>query len=128
MVLMDVPDLDTFLTAAYHIVRPGGMFVFSVTHPWFWPRYYGYESEAWFNYNAEIFIESPFRISMQPDCGLVSTHVHRSLEAYVRALLSARFSIEMLREPMPSTEVAALYPMPWFYPRYLVGSARRSGV
>ena len=124
MVLMSVLDLNSFLTAAHRVLRPGGTLVFSMVHPCFWPSYYGYVHESWFRYDQELIVESPFKITAQPDCSLISTHVHRPLHAYVNAFRRALFSIEVLVEPMPSVEVDALYPEPWGYPRYLIGLCR----
>jgi SAM-dependent methyltransferase len=124
MVLMDILDLDGFLGAVSRLLRTGGAFVFSTTHPWFWPRYYGYVDEPWFQYSLELVIESPFKITAVPDCPLLSTHVHRPLEAYIQGFWKAGFSVETLNEPMPSLEIDALYPEPWVYPRYLVGLCR----
>lgn len=125
MVLMCILDLGGFLAAAYRVLRPGGVLVFSTTHPCFWPNYHGYAHEPWFQYDQEIIVESPFRITAQPNCPLLSTHVHRPLDVYIKAFQRASFSIEVLREPMPSADVSSLYPEPWIYPRYLVGLVRR---
>lgn len=128
MVLMDVLNLDTFLAAAQYLLQPGGRLIFSITHPWFWPAYYGYENEPWFRYERETIIEAPFRISAQPFCGLASTHVHRPLEAYVSALRNAGFRLDQLREPKPASEIEKLYSERWKYPRYLLGSCIRSDI
>jgi 2-polyprenyl-3-methyl-5-hydroxy-6-metoxy-1,4-benzoquinol methylase len=125
MVLMDVLDLNSFIVSAYRTLRPGGAFVFSTTHPWFWPVYYGYADEPWFKYDQETVFESPFRISARPDLGLYSTQVHRPLENYVKAIIGAQFAIEALFEPMPTADVDATYPKPWQFPRYLLGICRR---
>lgn len=99
--------------------------IFSISHPCFWPFYYGYAQEPWYRYDQEIIIESPFRITAEPDCNLASTHLHRPLEAYVRALVGENLSIEALHEPMPAPEIEALYSTPWAFPRYLFGICRR---
>lgn len=128
MVLMDVLDLNSFLAAVRNVLRPNGRFIFSTTHPCFWPRYYGYADEPWFKYDQEIIIEGSFKISSEPDCPLQSTHVHRPLSKYMRALRNAGLLVEKLDEPLPSVEVEAFYPAPWAYPRYLVGLCRRQKV
>jgi len=47
MVLMNVLNLRAFVTAAHRILRPGGALIFSISHPCFWPFYYGYAQEPW---------------------------------------------------------------------------------
>lgn len=125
MVLMDVLDLNRFLKSVYDISHQNSALIFSITHPWFWPEYYGYSKEPWFHYDEEMIIEGPFRISSQPNCHLVSTHIHRPLANYFEAFLKAGFAIELLHEPMPPPEINARYPKPWHYPRYLLGRCRR---
>jgi 2-polyprenyl-3-methyl-5-hydroxy-6-metoxy-1,4-benzoquinol methylase len=125
MVLMDVLDLDSFIASAHRTLRPGGALVFSTTHPWFWPVYYGYADEPWFKYDQETVFESPFRISAHPDLGLHSTQVHRPLESYVKTIVGAKFAIEALFEPMPTADIDAQYPKSWQFPRYLLGVCRR---
>ena len=124
MVLMDVLDLNAFLRAARMVLRPGASLIFTVTHPWFWPEYYGYRHQPWFHYERKTIIESPFRITSQQDCQLNSTHVHRSLEEYHQCFSDSMLTLEVLREPMPTKHTANLYPHPWKVPRYLVGLAR----
>jgi 2-polyprenyl-3-methyl-5-hydroxy-6-metoxy-1,4-benzoquinol methylase len=124
MVLMDVVNLESFLKSAAKVLKRGGVFVFTTVHPCFWPEYYGYSKEAWFDYNKELIIESPFRISNHSDCRLVSTHFHRPLEQYVMALERAGLLLEVLSEPFPTPDIQKLYPKPWRFPRYLVGRCR----
>lgn len=121
MVLMDVLRLEDFVQAVRRVLRPGGVFVFSLTHPCFWPSYYGYVNEPWFRYTDEIIIEAPFKISSDGSGSLKSTHVHRSLSCYIGHLDRAALSLEAITEPMPAAETEILYPSPWDYPRYLFG-------
>jgi SAM-dependent methyltransferase len=125
MVLIDVTNLLGFVGAVGQALRQRGAFVFSITHPWFWPSYYGYAGEDWFHYERELIIESPFRISAREDCALQSTHVHRPLGMYLQAFSSVGLTLQELREPMPSPAVEAKYPRPWRVPRYLIGLCRR---
>ncbi len=118
MTLMTVPNLDGFVSNLSTLIRQGGRFVATMTHPFFWPRYWGYESEGWFRYDREIFVEAPFRISL--DCSsTVTTHIHRPLEVYCRCFERYGFHLESLVEPMPSHEIERLYPKPWLYPRFV---------
>lgn len=123
MSLMDAPDLPGILTATATLSAPNAVFVFSITHPWFWPVYWRYSDAPWFTYERELAIEAEFNISLA-ETSLVSTHFHRPLQTYVEALHDAGFAIDRLMEPMPTREVEASYPMPWRYPRFLVARCR----
>lgn len=125
MVLMDVPDLDTFLDSIRRILRPGGRFIYTTTHPFFWPQYYGYSEEHWFKYLDTAFVRAPFKISADRTNQLQSTHVHRPLSAYFAALKAARLRTDVLLEPTPSPAVEARYSQPWRFPRYLVARCRK---
>lgn len=124
MVLMDVLHLDRFLLAVRRTLSSNGSFVFSLAHPCFWPDYYGYASEPWFEYDQQIVIEAPFRTSLAPEGTYVSTHVHRPLATYICALEKAGLHLEVLREPFPKPNLMKLYPIAWRYPHYLVGLCR----
>src|SRR5439155_23203628 len=54
MTMMTTPDLSEFARALATLLRRGAKFVATLCHPSFWPRYWGYESEPWFNYAKEI--------------------------------------------------------------------------
>ncbi len=125
MTLMDVLDLDGFLAAAAAALKPDGVLAFTLTHPCFWPRYWGYDSAPWFDYSQEIAITAPFQISLDRSCGLATTHVHRPLSAYIRSARRAGLRLADLAEPTPDTESAARYPEPWLFPRYLAGRFAR---
>lgn len=124
MTLMTCLGLDSFVDAAANLVVPNGHFVATITHPWFWPVYWGYAEAAWFDYSEEIVIEAPFRISAE-DTDCVTTHVHRSLSTYQHTLARAGFLIEQIFEPYPDEDVHSLYPERWKFPRFLAFRARR---
>ncbi|WP_082446690.1 class I SAM-dependent methyltransferase [Sphingomonas sp. Leaf226] len=124
MVLMDALDLRAFVKSVSILLRRGGAFIFSITHPCFWPDYYGYADKEWFNYKEELIVESPFKISNQQDCRLNSTHVHRPIEMYISAFTEQGLVLDGMFEPLPSKAVNKLYPNPWTKPRYLVGRCR----
>lgn len=90
MVLMDVCNLENVLAAASALSSTGAEFHATLTHPFFWPRYSGYECADWFEYQREICIKSNFRISNEtlPE---KTTHIHRSLETYVSSLYRVGF-------------------------------------
>ena len=118
MTLMTVPDLRTFAKALAALLKARGLFVATVAHPWFWPKYWGYEDEPWFHYEVETFIEAPFVISRRRT-EIRTTHVHRPLNQYVNVFSEEGFRLNALVEPMPPEEVQRLYPAPWRFPRFL---------
>lgn len=118
MTLMTTPDLKSFADALAALLQTGAKFIATFSHPWFWPRYWEYDREAWFSYAEEIFIEAPFTIS-RCRTDVITTHVHRPLEQYVRVFAEAGFRLDALEEPMPSMEIQALYPKPWQFPRFI---------
>jgi SAM-dependent methyltransferase len=126
MVLMDTPSLSSFLNAVCMLLRPGGGFIFSITHPFFWPRYYGYEQEDWFSYERTIYIRAPFRISNDQISFVESTHVHRPLHRYVEALSEAGLRIDSVIEPLPTGDIQSLYANRWQFPRYMIVRCRRA--
>ena len=118
MSLMSCLDLDSFVPAAAALLGRGGCFAATITHPWFWPYYWGYAAADWFRYDRELVLEGPFRISGQAtDC--ITTHVHRPLSAYLDALTRAGFVLDHILEPYPEEPVQALYPERWQFPRFL---------
>lgn len=118
MTLMTTPQLNDFAESLAVLLHHEAKFVAILSHPWFWPRYWGYETEPWFNYAKETFIEAPFVIS-RCRTGVRTTHIHRPLEQYVSTFANAGFRLEALVEPMPSPEIQALYPQPWRFPRFI---------
>lgn len=118
MTLMTTPDLTAFATVLTTVLQTGGTFAALLCHPWFWSRYWEYDSENWFSYTKEIFIEAPFSIS-KCSTKMITTHIHRPLEQYFKVFDEAGFRLNALVEPIPSPEVQALYPQPWQFPRFL---------
>ena len=118
MTLMTTPDLRRFAKALAALLQTRAWFVATLTHPSFWPRYWGYEEEHWFHYEREIFIEAPFVIS-KSRTEVRTTHIHRPIEQYVSAFAEHGFHLDALAEPMPALEIEALYPRTWKFPRFL---------
>ena len=118
MTLMTAPDLRGFAKALAALLQTHARFVATLTHPCFWPKYWGYEEESWFHYGVETFIEAPFAISKRRT-EIVTTHIHRPLEHYLNVFAEEGFRLDALAEPMPPPEVQALYPAPWRFPRFL---------
>jgi hypothetical protein len=125
MVLMNVPRLRKTASSLASLLRRDGEFVFSITHPCFWPAYWGYASEPWFAYAKTMAIKHPFRISLDARHAPPSTHIHRPLESYVHDLSRAGFVIQAIREPLPNSKAAREYPTAWETPRFLLARCRK---
>jgi len=123
MTLASAVDLSLTMNAVRVLLRHGGMFVGTIPHPWFWPRYWGYENEPWFSYEREQPIKAPFKISRE-QTGLTTTHIHRSLKRYVESFLTAGLSIVGIDEPAPRATADSSYRNSWKYPRFLGIHAR----
>ena len=118
MTLMTVPDLRAFAKALATLLQARAQFVATLVHPWFWPKYWGYEDELWYHYEIETFIEAPFVIS-KCRTEFRTTHVHRPLEQYLNCFAEQGFQLKVLVEPMPPAEIQSLYPIQWRFPRFL---------
>lgn len=125
MTLMTSVSLEQTLKAISLVLVPGGWFVFTITHPCFWPLYWGYMDEPWFSYKEEIQIETEFRISLERT-GLRTTHIHRPLQRYTSALASAGFRLDALIEPFPPRDIEAKYPQRWRFPRFLAAKCLKT--
>lgn len=111
MVLMDLPNLQDALEAAAKLSR-GGRFIFTVTHPAFWPKYWGYENDKNFNYQTELMIEQSFRTRSR-EYKARSRHFHRPIAQYFGALHGAGFVIEGVDE-LRGPELPEDFPFPRF--------------
>src|SRR5260221_1336713 len=111
MTLMTVPDLKRAVAGLASALIPGGSVVATITHPCFWPSYWGYNAAPWFAYEKEIFIEAPFRISLET-IDRVTTHIHRPLTMYLNVAAENGLSLDAVRELMPPPHAVNLYPDP----------------
>jgi SAM-dependent methyltransferase len=114
LALMDMPDLDAVYRSARRIVRPGGAFVFSLTHPCFQSLGTDVEltPEVEFaarrvrRYAAEGYWRSHGKTTLR---GRVGAY-HRTLSTYLNGLAQHRFALSHLVEPvLPEGEHANPY-------------------
>lgn len=122
MVLMTDPKAEESIRIVYNLLKPGGHFLFTITHPCFWPKYWGYDNKEWFDYSKEVFIENEFSTSLSDSMG-VTTHIHRPLNMYMNFFIKSGFHIEILDEPYPVLKIPEGYQ--YSYPRFLFGMFRK---
>lgn len=118
MTFMDVANLEKVIKSTSDLLQLNAHLILTITHPYFWPLYWGYEKYDWFNYSKEIEIEANFNISLN-DSPFITTHYHRPLETYINLLEKYNLQIIEMREPMPDTEIMKKYPSKWEYPRFV---------
>jgi ubiquinone/menaquinone biosynthesis C-methylase UbiE len=98
MALMDCNDLQGFLRSCASLAGTKGRLIFTLCHPFFWPRYWGFEKCKWFSYNAELAILSKFRTSSTGVSDYPSIYFHRPISLHINCLSSNGFSIDRIRE------------------------------
>lgn len=117
MVMMDVINLHNCIKSISDLVVDNGNFIFSITHPYFWPKYWKYEEESWYNYSKELIIETEFKISNEIT-QYETTHIHRPLSSYIRLLKQYNFEINDMLE-LPDEEGSK-------YPRFLIINCKKT--
>lgn len=122
MVFMTDPEWRESVKKIFGLLKPGGVFFITITHPCFWPKYWKYENEPWFDYQSEIFIKHDFSVSLVKSIGQ-TTHIHRPLEQYIQGLVDVGFRIEKIDEPYPAVETPEGYE--YKYPRFLFIKCRK---
>lgn len=122
MVLTSDPDWIASIKKIYSLLSSGGHLLIMITHPCYWPLYWGFNNEPWYKYEREIFIEHDFSISMVKSIGK-TTYIHRPLSSYINGILSSGFLIEEILEPYPEKNVPHNYV--YEYPRFLFLSCKK---
>jgi ubiquinone/menaquinone biosynthesis C-methylase UbiE len=103
LALMDIPDLNAVYQAVHRILRPGGRFVFSLTHPCFQPPHAtvqvdgetGKPARSMTRYAQEGFWRSTNSAGIRGQVGAN----HRTLSTYINELIAAGFRLQKLVEP-----------------------------
>lgn len=125
MVLQDVVELSAFLGRCADLLKPTGRLVIAMTHPHFWPSYWGYSRQSWFAYEKELFLRTEFRTSVTSS-GIETMHCHRPLSLYAAELKRAGFAIADVREPVLPKKVQHASGVTWREPHFLFLECRRA--
>jgi ubiquinone/menaquinone biosynthesis C-methylase UbiE len=109
MALMDIPRLDLALAAIARILRPGGWFVFAITHPCFKAPATGeiidHVDGSVRRTVGRYFIEGYWDGPGKHVDHLPTGAYHRTLSTYVNTLSESGFIIERMSEPPLDTPV-----------------------
>lgn len=119
MVLMDISDLEGAIDSVSKVLKDESSFIFTITHPFFWSKYWNYDEEEWFNYNDEIFIEGKFKISNE-STDKITSHIHRPLKMYTQLLNKYDFKIRTILEPVINQNNDMTNGTAKKYPRFMI--------
>lgn len=97
MLLSNVINHKKICKDVYSMLKDGGRIMIIVPHPCYWPLYWDYYNEDWFEYKEQICMMGDFAIT---DVGIIgqSTHVHRPLESYINSLIGVGFRLTYIEE------------------------------
>ncbi|HLZ56935.1 MAG TPA: methyltransferase domain-containing protein, partial [Ktedonosporobacter sp.] len=113
LALMDIVDIEAVFQAVQRVLRPGGWFAFSITHPCFQTS-----ASTWMNEEGGMvsrvvqgYFREGFWRSNNPGGvrGRVGSY-HRMLSTYLNTLIAAGFSLERITEPPASGRLAERVP------------------
>jgi ubiquinone/menaquinone biosynthesis C-methylase UbiE len=123
LALMDIPDLAAVAGAVWRVLRPGGSFTFSITHPCIVPPGSRWTTEAdggpgrhVRGYYAEGYVIPPDAPGVR---GRVGTY-HRVLATYLNTLVRAGFALAAIAEPRATGAAAERQPGAVEAPMFLV--------
>jgi ubiquinone/menaquinone biosynthesis C-methylase UbiE len=128
MGLINIPDLGACVRSAHRILKPGGWFVFCITHPCFeapfaeWLEEDGRASRVIRDYFGEGYWQ-------KSDPGMLRGKVgdwHRMLSTYVNTLIDTGFVVERMLEPRITGRSAELRPGRDALPNLLLIRARKA--
>jgi ubiquinone/menaquinone biosynthesis C-methylase UbiE len=115
MALTNIPDLQAVFRTVRRILKPGGWFVFAITHPCFETPHAQWtalpDPEHSIARVVTGYFDERYWVSTNPNGvrGRVGDH-HRTLSTYLNALSIAGFALERAVEPLPSAGQAERVP------------------
>lgn len=123
MVFSSDPELSCSLQAIHNMLNVKGKLLVVIPHPCFWAKYWNFETEEWFDYGKEIFVEHDFSVSLVKSLGK-ATYIHRPLQQYINEITSNGFQLKELEELEPVGPLPAGYR--YDYPRFLFMEFQKS--
>jgi SAM-dependent methyltransferase len=100
LVIHHVRNRDALLSEVFRVLRPGGAFLVSTTHP----------TTDWKHFGGSYFSQEWVDLRLQGE-GDLSIHFQRNtVEGFVNELRAAGFQLETLREPRAVPELRETYP------------------
>jgi 2-polyprenyl-3-methyl-5-hydroxy-6-metoxy-1,4-benzoquinol methylase len=119
MALMDIQEIKVVLQNVFHSLKNNSKFIFTITHPAFWPIYWNYQNENNFNYLENKAIIKEFKTQNKTFNGLKTRHFHRPISTYLTTAIQVGFQIK------DCIELADVEKKYW-YPRFLLIELEKS--
>lgn len=129
MALMDIPDLDAAMRTVARILRPGGWFVCSITHPYVQmpaSQWTAREDGSATRTAGDYFAEGFWHPGKTPGVrGRVGAH-HRTLATYLNTFVRAGLALEAVAEPQATDALIAQLPGYQWVPGAFIARCRKS--
>jgi len=122
---MNIPNYEKAIEEAFRVIKPGGFFQFSITHPCFWTHriewLYDENNQKralgccdYFTSNHGVVTEWIFDgvdMSLLKNGAMFRTPIfRRPISDWFNTLIRSKFTIERVSEPCPSQEVVDRFP------------------
>jgi 2-polyprenyl-3-methyl-5-hydroxy-6-metoxy-1,4-benzoquinol methylase len=115
--LQDMPEPENVIRGAYALLKPGGRFVASITHPCTDTPYREWERDANGNKLAlkinDYFDRGPFEFkwpTRQHIYEFTTTGLHTTLSEWLNWFTGAGFVLRRIEEPRPTAQALAAHP------------------
>ncbi|NCS32191.1 methyltransferase domain-containing protein [bacterium] len=114
MVLMDIPSIENTVAEFYRVLKPQGVCVISILHP-FYPLYYMFKNK-WTSEptgkfeNVKQYHDETFTTAFYKHIKLEIPVWTRSLEHYINTFTKRGFGVKEINEPKMSSDFLEKYP------------------
>lgn len=119
LVLMDLPELDNFISETVRVLKPGGMFVFSIVHPCFFRTNWLVDANRQPHYKQAPNYIKPMRD--QNHFWGPTSHFHRPLADYLNPCMAKGLNLREIQEPgFASSAATARFPL-FLFAKFIKG-------
>lgn len=129
--IMDIPDLGATLRAVRRVLKPGGWFVFVISHPCFLAPQASHVEVTVSGDDGRVpavavhtYLTEQFWRSTNPEGVRRAGNHHRTVSTYVNELAAAGFDIERFAEPRANEVLAERSPIYGEVPIFLAARVR----
>jgi 2-polyprenyl-3-methyl-5-hydroxy-6-metoxy-1,4-benzoquinol methylase len=121
-VLIDLPNLDLAYEQIYSVLKLGGRFIFTITHPAFTSPVSNTiripadsnRNEDRMKINGDYFDESVYSIKERNSDNQPLIHHHRTISTYINKLIQNGFTLKEIKETKPTKEAIQRFPLSYY--------------